>query len=79
MKPFAALTMRFLNNERSDFLMSTLPLADPKPAALSPILFPQIADGGGYVTEFLFLSPGVSSTVTLDMFSETGVPYNPGY
>jgi hypothetical protein len=75
--PFAALTMRFLSNERSEFLMSTLPLADPKRVGSLPILFPQIADGGDFATEFIFLSPAEPSSITLGLFSEAGASYEP--
>jgi subtilisin family serine protease len=72
--PFAALTLRSLTNERNDFLMTTFPVADVGQAAPSPIVFPQIADGGGYVTEFIFISPGGGSSAELKFHSETGDP-----
>ena len=72
--PFAALTMRSLKNERGDFLLTTLPIADVNRAAPSPILFPQIADGGGYVTQFILLSPGGAASTTLNFYGETGAP-----
>ena len=49
--PFAALTLRSLVNERGDFLMTTFPVADMNEAAPAPVIFPQLADGGGFVTE----------------------------
>jgi hypothetical protein len=75
--PFAALTMRFLNNERSDFLMSAFPIADPSRADPSPVLFPQIADGGNYATEFIFLSPSEPSSIILGLIGETGTVCTP--
>jgi hypothetical protein len=75
--PFAALTLRFLSNERNDFLMTAFPIADANQSAPSPIVFPQIADGGGYVTQFILLSSGASywpSNTTLSFHSETGEP-----
>ncbi len=71
--PFAALTVRSLNNERNDFLLTTFPVADLNHPAPSPVIFPQIADGGGYVTQFILLSSGASST-TLNFYGETGAP-----
>jgi hypothetical protein len=71
---FAALTLRSLNNERDEFLMSTFPIADMNQAAPSPIVFPQIADGGGYVTQFILLSPGGASNVTLSFYDKNGLP-----
>jgi sugar lactone lactonase YvrE len=72
--PFAALTMRSFSNERADFLLTTFPIANVNSAAPSPIVFPQIADGGGYVTQFILLSPGSASSTTLNFYGETGVP-----
>jgi len=72
--PFAALTMRSLTNERGDFLLTTFPIADMNRAAPSPIVFPQIADGGGYVTQFILLSPGGASSAKLNFYGESGAP-----
>jgi hypothetical protein len=72
--PFAALTVRTLINERHEFLMTTFPVADQEAEAPSPIVFPQVADGGGYVTQLIFISPTSESTATLDFRDETGAP-----
>jgi hypothetical protein len=69
---FTALTLRSLNNERNDYLMTTFPIADANQTAPSPIIFPQIADGGGYVTQFILLSPNEGSSITLNLYGETG-------
>ncbi len=70
--PFAALTLRSLNNERNGFLMTTFPIADANRNAPSPIVFPQIADGGGFVTEFILLNAGGASKMTLSFFDNEG-------
>jgi hypothetical protein len=70
--PFAALTLRSLNNERNDFLMTTFPIADVDRTAPSPVVFPQIADGGGFVTEFILLNAGGASKTTLSFFDNEG-------
>jgi hypothetical protein len=72
--PFAALTLRSLVNERDDFLMTTFPIADATRSAPSPIVFPHIADGGGYVTEFILLDPTGAADTSISLFDETGVP-----
>jgi len=72
--PFAALTMRSLYNERSDFLVTTFPIADMTRGAPSPIVFPQLADGGGSVTQFILIGAGGASTVTLNFYGDTGTP-----
>ncbi len=58
--------------------MTAFPIADPGQSVLAPILFPQIAVGGEYATEFIFLSPGEASNITLEMFGESGAPFEPG-
>jgi hypothetical protein len=72
--PFAALTLRSLMNERNEFLMTTFPVADTNVAAPSPILFPQVADGRGYTTQFVFLSMGQSYDARLKFYGENGAP-----
>jgi hypothetical protein len=72
--PFAALTVRSLTNERGDFLLTTFPIADMSRAAPSPIVFPQIGDGGGYITQFILLSPGGVSNAKLNFYGEAGTP-----
>jgi hypothetical protein len=72
--PFAALTVRSLNNERNDFLLTAFPVADATRVAPSPIVFPQIVDAGGYVTQFILLSPTGASTMTLRFYDQTGTP-----
>ena len=72
--PFAALTMRSLNNERNDFLLATFPIADMTRSAPAPIVFPQIADGGGYVTQFILIGAGGASSVILNFYGKDGRP-----
>jgi sugar lactone lactonase YvrE len=72
--PFAAVTVRSLTNERGDFLMTTFPVADLTQAAPAPIIFPQIADGGGYITEFILISSGQAASTTLNYYDENGMP-----
>ncbi|MBZ5554609.1 MAG: hypothetical protein LAO21_17975 [Acidobacteriia bacterium] len=72
--PFAALTLRSLTNGRGDFLLTTFPIADATRPAPSPLIFPQIADGGGYQTQFIFLSTTGAATTTLSFFDDDGLP-----
>jgi photosystem II stability/assembly factor-like uncharacterized protein len=76
--PFAALTLRSLHNERDDFLMTTFPVADANQAAHTPVVFPHIADGIGYATEFILLSPYGAANASLQLFSESGAPMDIG-
>jgi sugar lactone lactonase YvrE len=70
--PFAALTVRSIHNERDEFLMSTFPIADANRAAPLPIAFPQVTDGGGYVTEFMLISAGAATSTTPGFYDEAG-------
>jgi PKD repeat protein len=72
--PFAALTMRSLYNGRRDFLLATFPIADMTQSAPSPVVFPQIADGDGYVTQFILIGAGGASSVTLNFYGDYGKP-----
>jgi len=71
--PFAALTLRSLFNSR-DFLFATFPMADATQTAPSPILFTQIADGGGYKTQIILLSPGGGANTRVSYFGDDGAP-----
>ena len=77
--PFAALTLRSLYNERRDFLITTFPVADANQAPPDPLIFPQIADGGGYQTQIILLSTGgAASTVTVNYLGNDGSPITVG-
>jgi hypothetical protein len=75
-KPFAALTLRTLVNERDEFLMTSFPVADANHSGPSPIVFPHIVDGGGYSTEFILLSPSGAASTTLYLYDDSGAPVN---
>jgi len=72
--PFVALTLRTLTNLRGDFLMATFPVADLGRTAPAPVIFPQIADSGGYVTEFILLSAASASDAILRFYGAGGAP-----
>ncbi len=67
-KPVAVIALRGVVNERSDFLLTTLPVVDLSASATSgpaPV-FPHFADGGGWTTTFLLVNPtdaGISGTL----------------
>jgi hypothetical protein len=72
--PFVPLTVRSLTNGRGDFLLTTFPAADLTQPAPTPIVFPQIADGGGYTTQFIFISADglMPSSVTVNFIDDNG-------
>jgi len=68
------ITLRTTINSSGAFLMAAMPMVNldqPLPAGTS--YFPQLADGGGFTTEFLLLSP-VAATPTLRFFNPQGEP-----
>jgi enterochelin esterase-like enzyme len=72
---FAAITVRSLYNERNDFLLTAFPIADATQAAPYPIVFPHIADGGGYVTQFILLDPQGVTEASLNMYTDSGAQF----
>ncbi|MFH1573710.1 MAG: hypothetical protein ABIG68_06980 [Acidobacteriota bacterium] len=73
-QPFVALTLRSLQNSRNDFLLTTFPIADAARPAPQPIIFPQIADGGGFITQFILLSPAGGGATTIEFYGSDGAP-----
>jgi hypothetical protein len=63
-----------LTNGGGDFLLTTFPAADLTQPAPTPIVFPQIADGGGYTTQFIFISADglMPSSVTVNFIDDNG-------
>ena len=72
--PFAAITCRSLVNERGEILLTAFPVADLNQPPPFPIVFPQIADGDGFATQFILLNASGPSSATLSFFGETGKP-----
>ncbi|MBZ5535860.1 MAG: VCBS repeat-containing protein [Acidobacteriia bacterium] len=70
--PFAALTLRSLSATGGDFLLTTFPIADVNQPAPSPMIFPQIAAGGGFTTQFILLSATGGASTTLNFFGDDG-------
>jgi hypothetical protein len=66
-------------NERLDFLVTTTPaINEATPASTAPVYFPQIADSGGYTTQFVIFSgtAGGSGTGIMELYSQSGMPLN---
>jgi hypothetical protein len=77
--PFGALTLRSLTNGRGDFLLTSFPIADANQSPAAPIIFPQIADGGGYQTEIILLSTSwAPSSATVTFLGNDGMPIRIG-
>jgi YD repeat-containing protein len=74
--PFSPLVVRLLTNSRNEVLLTTFPTADLTRPAPSPVIFPQIADGGGYDTELILISPHARLSGMVRYFDSNGVPMN---
>jgi hypothetical protein len=71
--PVAAVAVRGFTNERSEFLLTSLPVADLLVAAPNESFFPHVADGGGWTTDFLLVNPSDNAiSGTLELFGVNG-------
>jgi hypothetical protein len=56
--PISAIALRGLTNEREEFLITTLPVADLTASATTDtMVLPHFADGGGWTTEIILFNP----------------------
>jgi hypothetical protein len=60
------------------FVMTTFPVADVNKPAPSPVVFPRIADGDGYTTQFILVDPGGAASTTLHLYDESSAPTDLG-
>jgi hypothetical protein len=84
--PVAAVALRGLTNERPEFLITTLPIADlAAPATTDSVVFPHFAEGGGWATQIVLVNPGdqiisgsveFSEAVNVDGQTATTFPYS---
>jgi len=78
--PVSAIAIRGLTNERSEFLITTLPVADLDQTTPATIYFPHFADGGGWTTQFILVnSSDATATGTIRFFAQgtAGATANP--
>jgi len=61
-------------NERGDFLITTTPVSNENSSSTAQMLFPQVADGGGYTTQFVMFSgtTGQASAGILKLVKQDG-------
>jgi hypothetical protein len=64
----SAAELRGRYNERGDFLMSTTPPTNESATpSTAPLVFPQIANGGGFTTQFILFSGTLNQTASGDL------------
>src|SRR5262245_11284809 len=69
----AAIALRGFINERNEFLMTSLPVADLNENFPSISYFPHFADGGGWSTRFILINPSDSPiSGALTFFDQNG-------
>jgi len=75
--PVAAVAIRGRVNERSEFLMTQLPIANLDNTTTATVFFPHFADGGGWTTHFDLVNP-TNATIsgTLTFVNQAGSPGN---
>jgi hypothetical protein len=73
--PITVVALRSRYNERGDFLVSTMQVIEARAMPSPQLIFPHLADGGGYTTEFVFFNASaVQTTVTFDSNTPAGEP-----
>jgi hypothetical protein len=55
--PVSVIALRGLVNERSEFLITTLPVVDLAAPTGQSLMFPHFADGGGWTTQIILVNP----------------------
>ena len=72
--PISVIALRGLTNERGEFLITTLPVADlSAPSTTDSVVFPDFADGGGWTTEVVLVNPGDTVlTGTVQFLNQSG-------
>jgi hypothetical protein len=73
--PVAVIALRGFVNDRSEFLMSTLPVTDLSLPANPPVVFPHVVDGAGWASRIVLTNP-TDQTLTgqLQFMDPSGQP-----
>lgn len=72
-EPVTVIALRGFVNERSEFLMTTLPVTDlSAPVSNAPLIFPQIAVGAGWTSDIILVNPSDGPESGILQFFGTG-------
>ena len=75
-QPVSVLALRVTVNQRGDVLLTSTPVADlSKALTTTGVYFPQLVDGGGYVTTVILVNTsGATESGTIAIFDNAGAP-----
>ncbi|HYK92147.1 MAG TPA: SBBP repeat-containing protein [Acidobacteriota bacterium] len=74
-RPISVIALRGYVNERSEFLLTTLPVSEMSSAASDPVVFPHFADGGGWFTQLVLINPtDEPMNGSAEFYAATGEP-----
>ncbi len=76
--PVGVITLRGLLNERSEFLLTTLPVIGLDDVSTTPLAFSHYADGGGWKTQVVLINPTDSPITGTVRFFSQGNSTTPG-
>ena len=69
----SAIAVRGLTNERSEFLLTTLPVVEPAATPGNTVTLPHFAEGGGWTTQVVLVNPGeTASNGTVNFLNSAG-------
>ncbi len=75
--PVSVIGLRGRYNERSDFLITTIPPVLTDRPSTSPLFLPFIVDSEGYATQIVVFASATEAVAgTLRLFSQSGAPLN---
>ena len=73
--PVSVTGLRGRYNEASNFLVTTLPVIPDGPAGNAERVFPHLADGEGYSTQFILINSGSNPAAgAINFFNRQGQP-----
>ncbi len=70
--PISVIALRGFTNERSEFLMTTLPVSPLTAGASDTVYFPHFADGAGWTTQVILVNPTNAALTGSVQFFGTG-------
>ena len=74
-KPVSMVALRGYLNERSEFLLTTMPVTDLSSTSAASTLLPYFADGGGWTTQIVLVNPSDAAiNGTLRFTDSSGQP-----